>query len=92
MDEIFIGDYFKMVAQILVDMDLREALLEAINIKVHRWNYTQTLDYVNFPFRCIRSHTYVHLAKDYFFKFTRGFRIIIFLNVSFLWRLGVGMG
>jgi hypothetical protein len=92
MDESFIGDDLKMVAQILVEMDLREALVEAIDIKVHRWNYTQTLDYVNVPFQCTRCHTYVHLAKDYFLKFTRGFGIRIFLNLSFLWMLGVGMG
>jgi hypothetical protein len=53
MDGRFIGDDFKMVAQILVDMDLKEALLEAIDIKFHRWNYTQTLDYVSC---CILVH------------------------------------
>jgi len=40
----------RAIYQILVEFELREGLPKAIEIKVVKWNYSQTLDNVNILF------------------------------------------
>ena len=52
------------VAQILVNINVREGLYEEIHLS---WGYTfskQLLDYENTPFHSRKCHTYGHLAVD----------------------------
>ena len=49
---------------ILVNMDLREGLIEGIDIEIGV-KCIQILDYEGTPFRCRQGHRYGHIAKNY---------------------------
>ena len=52
------------VARILVILNPREGLAEAMTLKYRELEFVQKLDYENLPFRCHRCHIYGHLAKE----------------------------
>lgn len=49
------------VARILVSLNPREGLADAINLKYRDIEFFQILDYENLPFRCHCCHQYGHL-------------------------------
>ena len=51
-------------ARICVEVDLETGLLEAINLTVVEWSYTQELDYEQIPFKCRFCHGYGHFARN----------------------------
>jgi hypothetical protein len=50
--------------KILVELDLKEWLLESIHIEVEKWKYTWILDYIQVSFQCARCHLYGHVMED----------------------------
>eukprot|EP01018_Ginkgo_biloba_P032610 Gb_14068 [translate_table: standard] len=52
------------VAKILVEINVSQGLFESMELVAGGKSYTQVLDYVNFPFRCVRCHQYGHVLKD----------------------------
>lgn len=52
------------VARILVRLNPREGLAEAMTLRYRELEFVQKLDYENLPFRCHRCHAYGHLAKE----------------------------
>ena len=52
------------VARILVSLNPREGLAEAMTLKYREMEFVQKIDYEKLPFRCHRCHKYGHLAKE----------------------------
>ena len=59
-DLSFLESREKKVARILVNINLREGLVESINLDWGPVIIPQILDYENVPFRCRRCHAYGH--------------------------------
>ena len=51
MDGIFSICNSHLVAILMVEIDVKGALLESIDLVVERKKYTKILDYLNIPFR-----------------------------------------
>ena len=47
-----------------MEVDLETGFLEAINLAVAEWSYTQELDYEQIPFKCRFCHGYGHFARN----------------------------
>jgi hypothetical protein len=52
------------VARILVCINVREGLVEEIELKWGPYAHTQNLDYEDVPFHCRQCHQYGHLVVD----------------------------
>ena len=63
VDRSFIQTNDLSVARILVSLNPREGLADAMTLKYREMEFLQKLDYKNFPFRCHRCHKYGHFAK-----------------------------
>ena len=64
-DRSFIDSKKMAFARILVHLDTREVLEEAINIQCCNSTKAQLLDYEGVPFRCHRCHKVEHVFKDF---------------------------
>jgi hypothetical protein len=59
----------RSMARILVDIDIQQGLFESIKLMEGDQSYTQILDYLNIPFKCVHCHNYGHIVEDYMNKF-----------------------
>jgi len=64
VDLSFLKTHVKQVARILVNINIREGLLETINLVWGPEVISQILDYENIPFRCRRYHAYGHPISE----------------------------
>jgi len=63
-DESFKDSNQKRMARILVNINVREGLGDAVELVLGHYRHIQKLDYENIPFRCRRCHEYGHLVGD----------------------------
>ena len=56
-----VGD---MLLEYCLRSDVSFSLHEIMDLVVGEKYYTQTLDYLNFPFQCVRCHKYGHILSD----------------------------
>jgi len=63
-DESFMDSNQKRMARILVNINVREGLGDAVELILGHYRHIQKLDYENIPFRCRRCHEYGHLVED----------------------------
>jgi hypothetical protein len=54
-----------VVMKILENLDLRDGLVESLELWRGQSLHKQILDYVGVPFRCIQCHKYGHVVVDY---------------------------
>jgi len=59
------------ITRILVEVKLREGLVDEISLEVRGEIYYHTIDYIGIPFFYAQCHSYVHLVSDCMLKFTR---------------------
>lgn len=62
IDRSYLRTHDWSVAYILVSLNPREGLADAMNLKYRGLGFIQILDYENLPFRCHRCYKYGHLA------------------------------
>ena len=63
VDKEAIATPTKMVAKVLVELDIHEGLLESIDIEWRGHHTCQKLDYLGIPFRCTLCRQTGHLRK-----------------------------
>lgn len=63
-DKSYIQTKDRSVARILVSLNPREGLADAMTLHYRDLEFLQTLDYEHLPFRCNRCHECGHLAKE----------------------------
>lgn len=63
VDRSFIQTNDLSAAKILVSLNPREGLADAMTLKYRDLEFLQKLDYENLSFLCHRCHKYGHLAK-----------------------------
>lgn len=66
------------MAKVLVNIDLSEGLADSVDVEVGGLEYTQTLDYVNVSFRCVKCHAWGHAVEDC----SKGFACIIWQKID----------
>ena len=52
------------MAKILVSLNPREGLADAMTLKYRDFKFLQNMDYENLPFCCHRCHKYGHLGRE----------------------------
>lgn len=60
---------FQYVSRVLIELDIREGMLESLDIMIKSYIYSQIVDYSNAPFQCVRCCKYEHIAIDYTLSF-----------------------
>jgi hypothetical protein len=60
---------------ILVDIDVSQGIFESMDLVAGKRIHTQMLDCVNFPFHCVRCHSYGHVLKDCDLSFKKKHRL-----------------
>lgn len=64
IEKAYLHSHGWSAAHILISLNPREGLVDAMLLKYGGLEFIQTLDYENLPFRCHHYHFYGHLAQE----------------------------
>lgn len=59
------SSFYQSVAHLRIEIDISEGLQLSIEISASRISCSQTLDYMNVPFRCVQCHAHGHVVVYY---------------------------
>ena len=63
-ETIFLFQLFS-ISRILVEVNLRQALFESLELVMGNKTFTLSLDHLNVPFGCYRYHIYGHVILNF---------------------------
>jgi hypothetical protein len=61
----------RMVENILVEVDIKEGLVDNIKIIMGAHTHKKIMDYMRIPLICVKCHSYRHVADECSFSFTK---------------------
>jgi hypothetical protein len=65
VDPFYETNVFNKMDKFLVEIDVKEGMVESVDIEMDHRTHKNILDYCNVPFTCVRCHMHGHISKDY---------------------------